>query len=36
MGALTALEVMFTIRPKRRSIMPSTVELIRAMGVSML
>src|SRR3954449_4316469 len=32
MGAFTALEVMFTIRPKPRSIMLSTVALISSMG----
>lgn len=36
MGALTALEVMLTMRPKPRWAMPSTVAWISAMGVSML
>ena len=35
-GAFTALEVMLTMRPKPRSIMPSTVALISSIGVSML
>src|SRR5579883_36633 len=35
-GAFTALEVMFTTRPKRRWIMPSTVRRMSSMGVSML
>ena len=35
-GALTAPEVMFTMRPNPRSAMPSTVLLISAIGVSML
>ena len=36
MGALTALLVMLTMRPKPRWAMPSTVALISSMGVSML
>src|SRR2546430_2611082 len=35
MGCFTALEVMLTIRPKRRAIMPSTVALMRRIGVIM-
>ena len=35
-GALTALEVMLTMRPKPRPAMPSTVALISSIGVSML
>src|SRR3546814_11116469 len=35
-GAFTAPEVIFTMRPKRRSIMPSTVAMISSIGVSML
>jgi hypothetical protein len=35
-GIFTAPEVMFTMRPKRRAIMPSTVALISSMGASML
>ena len=35
-GAFTALEVMFTIRPNLRSIIPSTVALMSSIGVSML
>ncbi len=35
-GAFTAPDVMFTIRPNLRSIMPSTVALIKSIGVSML
>src|SRR5712671_5614332 len=35
-GAFTALEVMLTMRPKRRAIMPSTVALISSIGVIML
>ena len=34
-GALTALEVMFTTRPKPRAAMPSTVARMSSMGVSM-
>src|SRR5437773_1489881 len=34
-GAFTALEVMLTMRPKRRAIIPSTVALISSIGVSM-
>src|SRR5437660_10804917 len=36
MGDFTETEVMLTIRPKRRAIIPSTVALIRKIGVSML
>jgi hypothetical protein len=36
MGAFTADEVMLTMRPKRRAIMPSTVALMSSIGVSML
>ena len=36
MGDLTDAEVILTIRPNLRSIMPSTVALIRNIGVSML
>ncbi len=36
MGIFTAADVMFTMRPKRRAIMPSTVARISAIGVSML
>ena len=35
-GDFTEAEVMLTMRPKRRAIMPSTVALISAIGVSML
>src|SRR5690242_9820797 len=35
-GAFTELEVMFTMRPKPRFIMPSTVALMNSIGVSML
>ena len=35
-GAFTELEVMFTMRPKPRFIMPSTDALMNSMGVSML
>src|SRR4029079_18474410 len=35
-GALTAAEVMLTMRPNLRAIMPSTVALISSIGVSML
>src|SRR6266852_2208352 len=35
-GAFTALEVMFTMRPKRRAIILSTVARISSIGVSML
>jgi hypothetical protein len=35
-GALTAPEVMFTMRPNLRAIMPSTVALISSIGASML
>ncbi len=35
-GAFTAAEVMLTMRPNFRAIMPSTVALISSMGVSML
>src|SRR3954464_5684419 len=35
-GAFTAAEVMLTIRPNLRAIMPSTVALISSVGVSML
>ena len=35
-GAFTELEVMFTMRPKPRFIMPSTLALMNSMGVSML
>src|SRR5882757_10659612 len=35
-GAFTELDVMFTIRPKPRFIMPSTDALMNSMGVSML
>src|SRR5215470_17735425 len=35
-GDFTETDVMFTIRPKCRAIMPSTVALIRKIGVSML
>src|SRR5215468_3609726 len=35
-GAFTDLEVMFTMRPKPRFIMPSTVALMNSIGVSML
>src|SRR5271170_6425643 len=35
-GDLTEPEVMLTMRPKRRSHMPSTVDLISMIGVSML
>src|SRR3954469_2105888 len=35
-GAFTAAEVMLTIRPNFRDIMPSTVALISSIGVSML
>src|SRR5207247_2002334 len=34
-GCFTALDVMLTIRPKRRAIMPSTVALMRRIGVIM-
>jgi hypothetical protein len=34
-GAFTELDVMLTMRPKRRAIMPSTVALISSIGVSM-
>src|SRR5258706_2215594 len=34
-GALTALDVMLTMRPNLHAIMPSTVDLIRSIGVSM-
>src|SRR6059036_3944853 len=33
MGCFTALDVMLTMRPKRRAIMPSTVALMRRIGV---
>src|SRR5437899_4195584 len=36
MGDFTETDVMLTIRPKRRAIIPSTVALIRKIGVSML
>src|SRR5437867_5918362 len=36
MGDFTETEVMLTMRPKRRAIMPSTVALIRRIGVGML
>ena len=35
-GAFTAAEVMLTMRPNLRAIMPSTVALISSIGVSML
>ena len=35
-GAFTAAEVMLTMRPNLRDIMPSTVALISSIGVSML
>jgi hypothetical protein len=35
-GAFTALEVMLTMRPNLRAIMPSIVVLISSIGVSML
>ncbi len=35
-GALTAADVMLTMRPNRRAIIPSTVALISSIGVSML
>src|SRR5450830_1061161 len=35
-GAFTALEVMLTMRPKPRAIMPSSEALISSMGASML
>ena len=35
-GAFTAAEVMLTMRPNFRAIMPSTVALISSIGVSML
>ena len=35
-GAFTELEVMLTMRPNLRAIMPSTVALISSIGVSML
>src|SRR5947208_3029094 len=35
MGCFTALDVILTMRPKRRAIMPSTVALIRRIGVIM-
>ena len=35
-GALTALEVMLTMRPKPRSAMPSTVALMSSIGLSIL
>ena len=35
-GAFTAADVMLTTRPKPRAAMPSTVDLISSMGVSML
>src|SRR6185312_10601038 len=35
-GAFTELEVMFTMRPKPRFIMPSTVALMNSIGVSLL
>src|SRR6478735_8512534 len=35
-GALTAAEVMLTMRPNLRAIIPSTVALISSIGVSML
>ena len=35
-GAFTAAEVMLTMRPKLRAIMPSTVALMSSIGVSML
>ena len=35
-GAFTELDVMFTMRPKPRFIMPSTVALMNSIGVSML
>ena len=35
-GAFTAADVMLTIRPNLRAIMPSTVALINSIGVSML
>src|SRR5437867_3944622 len=35
MGCFTALDVILTMRPKRRAIMPSTVALMRRIGVSM-
>src|SRR5262249_61342176 len=35
-GAFVAAEVMLTMRPNLRAIMPSTVALISSMGVSML
>ncbi len=34
-GAFTADDVMLTMRPKRRAIIPSTVALISSIGVSM-
>src|SRR5207249_2118044 len=34
-GCFTALDVMLTMRPKRRAIMPSTVALMRRIGVIM-
>src|SRR3989449_3202837 len=35
MGCFTALDVILTMRPKRRAIMPSTVALMRRIGVIM-
>ena len=35
-GVLTALEVMLTMRPNLRAIVPSTVALMSSIGVSML
>src|ERR1051325_4853414 len=35
-GAFTALDVIFTMRPKRRAIIASTVALMSSIGVSML
>src|SRR2546430_8037141 len=35
MGCFTALDVMLTMRPKRRAIMPSTVALMRRIGAIM-